>query len=128
MKHLTITLLALIKKYWIFLTLFILTAITILSLQPLAELPPVPGSDKTHHFVAYATLMFPTALKKPKYWQIIVLFFIAWSGAIELIQPYVNRYGELQDLAANIIGLFCGFFAVQAIKPFIPNSTITREK
>lgn len=86
---------------------------------PLPELPPVPGTDKTHHVIAYALLILPTALKKPKNWQIIVLFFIGWSGAIELIQPYVNRYGEWQDLAANIIGLICGFLAVQAIKWFI---------
>ena len=122
MKHLTIALLTLIKKYWIFATLFVLTAITILSLHPLPDLP-APGSDKTHHFIAYATLIFPTALKRPKYWQIIVLFFIGWSGAIELIQPYVNRYGELQDLAANIIGLAFGFLAVQVIKWLIPDST-----
>lgn len=117
------TLLALIRKYWISITLFILTMITILSLRPLQTLPVVPGSDKTHHFIAYATLMFPTALRKPKHWQIIVLFFIGWSGAIELIQPYVNRYGELQDLAANIIGLVCGFLLVQIVNwLFLVNS------
>ena len=119
MKHLINAILVSIAKYWIFATLFILTAITILSLKPLSELPPVPGSDKTHHFIAYALLMFPTALKKPKHWQIIVLFFIGWSGIIELIQPYVNRYGEWQDLAANIVGLVFGFLAVQIVKRFI---------
>ena len=113
-------LLAFIKRYWISSTLFILMMITILSLRPLQILPPVPGSDKTHHFIAYATLIFPTALRKPKYWQIIVLLFIAWSGAIELIQPYVNRYGELQDLAANIIGLVCGYLLVQIVNWFFP--------
>ena len=113
-------LLAFIKRYWISSTLFILMMITILSLRPLQMLPPVPGSDKTHHFIAYATLIFPTALRKPKYWQIIVLLFIGWSGAIELIQPYVNRYGELQDLAANIIGLVCGYLLVQIVNWFFP--------
>ena len=120
MKHIATALLGLIKKYWRSLSLFCLTVITILSLLPLAELPPVPGTDKTHHFIAYGLLMFPTALRKPKNWQIIVLFFIGWSGIIELIQPYVNRYGEWQDLAANIIGLICGFLAVQIIKWLIP--------
>ena len=120
MKYIAIALLTLIKKYWLSISLFCLTVITILSLLPLAELPPVPGTDKTHHFVAYALLMFPIALRKPKNWQIIVLFYIGWSGAIELIQPYVNRYGEWEDLAANIIGLICGFLAVQTIKWLIP--------
>ncbi len=115
-----ITLLTLIRKYWISITLFILTVITVLSLWPLEELPPVPGSDKTHHFIAYAMLMLPTALRKPNYWPAIGLFFIGWSGAIELLQPYVNRYGEFQDLAANITGLVCGLLAVQLIKWLLP--------
>ena len=127
MKHIAIALLTLIRKYWLSISLFCLTVITILSLLPLPELPSVPGTDKTHHLVAYAMLMFPTALRKPKNWQIIVLFFIGWSGIIELIQPYVNRYGEWQDLAANIIGLICGFLTVQLIKWFVPNSIITKK-
>jgi VanZ family protein len=109
-------LLTLIKKYWIFSTLFILTLITILSLWPLPTLPPVPGTDKTHHFIAYATLMLPTALRKPKYWLAIALFFIACSGAIELLQPYVNRYCEFKDLLANIAGLVCGFIIAKILK------------
>ena len=108
MKYFALALTTSVKKHWIYITLFVLTAITVLSLTPLESLPPAPGSDKTHHFVAYATLMFPTALKKPKYLPSIVLFFIGWSGIIELIQPYVNRYGELKDLLANIGGLGCG--------------------
>jgi hypothetical protein len=108
-RHLMNILLTSIKKYWIFSTLFILTLITIFSLWPLATLPTVPGTDKTHHFIAYATLMLPTALKKPKYWFVITLFFIACSGAIELVQPYVNRYCDFEDLLANIGGLVSGF-------------------
>lgn len=115
-----IALLVSIRKYWIFTTLFILTVITVLSVWPLKSLPPVPGTDKAHHFIAYAALMIPTALRKPNYWLIITLFFIAWSGAIELIQPYVNRYGEFKDLAANVAGLGCGFLAVKIIEWFLP--------
>jgi VanZ family protein len=110
------TLLTSIKKYWIFSTLFILTLITILSLRPLETLPAVPGTDKTHHFIAYATLMLPTALRKPKYWLVIVLFFIACSGVIELLQPYVNRYCDFNDLLANIAGLACGFIITEILK------------
>ncbi len=114
------TLLILIRKYWKSLTLFILTVITVLSLLPLPELPPIPGNDKTHHIIAYGLLMFPTALRKPNYLPAIALFFICWSGAIELIQPFVNRYGEFQDLAANITGLVCGFLAAKLISWLLP--------
>lgn len=118
LKNLIIALLTTIKRYWRFITLLVLTAISIFSLTPLAVLPPTPGTDKTHHFIAYATLMLPTALRKPKHLPLISLFFIAWSGAIELIQPYVNRYGELQDLAANAGGLICGWLIAKALRRF----------
>ena len=108
----------LINKYWLFCTLFTLTAITVLSLSPLETLPPAPGTDKTHHFIAYATLMLPTALRKPKHWVLIVLLFVVFSGAIELIQPYVNRYGEWKDMLANVAGLACGLIIAEVVKRF----------
>lgn len=98
----------LVSKYWWHLSVLVLAAITVLSLIPLPELPEFPGSDKTHHLVAYGVLMLPVALRQPKHWLLIACFFIAWSGAIELIQPYVNRYGEWMDLAANVGGLLLG--------------------
>lgn len=98
-----------IKRYWLFISTVILALITVLSLTPLTHLPEAPGSDKAHHFVAYATLYFPVALAKPKQWIWIALLFVAWSGAIELIQPYVNRYGEWLDMIANCIGLIVGY-------------------
>lgn len=115
-----ITALSFIRRYWISITLFILALITVLSLRPLDKLPPVPGSDKLHHLIAYGALMVPTALRKPDYWLMICLFFIGWSGTIELVQPYVNRYGEFQDLAANIVGLICGLLVVQLLKRLFP--------
>lgn len=114
-----------IKRYWISITVFWLTLITILSLWPLKQLPPIPGSDKTHHFVAYALLMLPTALRKPKYGIIICLFFIVWSGGIELLQPFVNRYREFQDLAANIIGLIFGLLIAKLLDWLVADNSIT---
>ena len=108
----------LIQKHWLQITLLILVSIATLSLWPAAYLPNVPGTDKTHHFVAYAALMFPAALKQPKNILAITLGFIAFSGAIELIQPYVNRYGEWLDMAANAIGLFCGWLLAKIIGCF----------
>ena len=118
-----ISLLAIIRNYWITVSLFTLIIITILSLYPLESLPSVPGSDKTHHFIAYGALMFPTALRKPKYWQFIGLFFICWSGAIELLQPFVNRYGEWLDMAANTTGILCGLLLAHFVsRIFLDNS------
>ena len=98
----------LIQKHWLLLTLFIMSAIATLSLWPAEFLPKVPGSDKTHHFISYGLLIFPVALSKPKNWLWIALGFALFSGSIELIQPYVNRYGEWLDMVANAGGLLCG--------------------
>ena len=100
--------LALISRLWLPLTIFVWLAITLLSLTPLPELPLIPGSDKAHHLIAYGLLAFPVALRQPRYWLYISLSFIIWSGAIELIQPYVNRYGEWLDLVANSLGVLLG--------------------
>ena len=108
----------LIKQYWLSITVILLTIITTLSLWPVAHLPQVPGTDKTHHFIAYGALMLPVALTKPKYWLWITLSFAGFSGAIELIQPYVNRYGEWLDMAANVAGLACGIILAQFINYF----------
>lgn len=113
------SLLAVVERYWLALSLITLAAITILSLTPLPALPQVPGSDKTHHFVAYAALMFPTALRRPQYALMITLGFAGWSGSIELIQPYVNRYGEWLDLAANCGGLLCGWLLALVLQPWL---------
>ncbi|MCF6345014.1 MAG: hypothetical protein L3J00_00935 [Thiomicrorhabdus sp.] len=97
-----------VRPYWIWLTLFILFVISFLSLLPLGELPEVAGSDKLHHFVAYAGLFFFVALRKPKFWWVLMLVFIAWGGAIELIQPYMNRYAEWLDFLVNALGVLFG--------------------
>ncbi|SMY34892.1 VanZ family protein [Photobacterium andalusiense] len=101
--------------YWKLISLLILILITVLSLTPQAELPVVAGTDKTHHFIAYAALIFAVAFVKPKQWLAIAVFFFCWSGAIELIQPYVNRYGEWLDLVANTGGLISGFIVARAM-------------
>jgi hypothetical protein len=97
-----------LKRYWLLLSVLLLTVITALSLWPLATLPDVPGNDKFHHYLAYAALIFPVALRRPVNWLWIAMFFFAWSGMIELIQPYANRFGEWGDLAANATGLLSG--------------------
>jgi VanZ family protein len=107
-----------VKAYWSACTVTILTAITLLSLWPLDTLPAVPGTDKSHHLIAYALLMLPTALRKPNNWIAYALFFIAYSGVIELIQPFFNRYGEWMDMLANAAGVTCGIIIAKLINLF----------
>ena len=106
------------QKYWLHITFILLASIATLSLWPAAHLPSVPGTDKTHHFIAYAALTLPTTLKQPKYIFTITVGLIAFSGAIELIQPYVNRYGEWLDMIANTLGLIFGWLLAKVILYF----------
>ena len=102
-----------IADYWFILSLFLLAIITVLSLSPLPELPKVPGGDKLHHLVAYASLAIPIAIAgtrrkgHPKL-IMVLLFYILWSGGIEILQPYLNRYGEWPDFFANALGVVSG--------------------
>ena len=101
-------LIEIIKRYWLSLSVLALLATTALSLSPLDGLAEAPGSDKTHHLIAYAAAAYPTALRKPKRWLIIILCFAIYSGLIEIIRSFINRYGEWMDLQANIGGLILG--------------------
>ncbi|EEY99166.1 hypothetical protein VOA_001515 [Vibrio sp. RC586] len=40
--------------------------------------------------------------------MLFIVGFLVYSGFIELVQPYVNRYGEWLDLGANGAGLVVG--------------------
>lgn len=109
-----------LNRHWLFLSVLLLVAISVLSLWPLAHLPSVPGSDKVHHLFAYAALMFPAALRRPRNWLFIALFFIMWGGCIELLQPYVNRYGEWLDFLANSCGVLLGIVAATLLRFCFP--------
>ena len=102
--------LKLIQQRWKQLTIFLLILIAFLSLYPLPKLPELTGTDKTHHLVAYFLLALPSGLKKPNKWILFIYLFIIFGGVIEMIQPYVNRYGEWLDFFANTIGVISGFF------------------
>jgi VanZ family protein len=39
----------------------------------------------------------------------IVLFGICLGASIEIIQPYVNRFGDLNDFKADVIGILLGY-------------------
>jgi len=76
-------LLTLVKSHWLLFTIVIILPITVLSLFPVDSLPSVPGTDKTHHFIAYGALAFPIALARPDKWLLFIVGFLGYSGVIE---------------------------------------------
>jgi len=106
----------LIKHYVWPISFVMLAIVTTASLLPLSALPDVSGSDKTHHLVSYALMALPVSLFRPKFWLFFIVFIVVWSGVIELIQPFVNRYGEWLDLLANVTGVFVGYLIAYFLK------------
>lgn len=119
----------LLVRFWFVISVILLVTIACLSLLPQEELPTVSGTDKLHHYLAYAALAFPAAFARPRHWYLMIVFYLAFSGLIEIVQPYVNRTGDWFDLLANACGLLSGV-VVAFIARFIFSryETESREK
>lgn len=91
--------------------------IALLSLMPvdLSRTPPVIGIDKIFHFVAYAALVFPVVVTRPRRWVWAVASAIAFGGVIEIVQAQVGREADWADVLANALGAGIGAWAGIAI-------------
>jgi len=91
--------------------------ISIATLTPLEQLPiHVPGSDKLHHIIGFSSWSLMVAAGKQKTFTYLCLFIFLWGGIIELIQPYVNRYGEWLDFGANTVGIVFTYLLATFVK------------
>ena len=97
------------NENWKIYTTIILIIITFLSLYPLKQQASFPGDDKFHHLIAYSFLTICIGLRKPQNYILILIFFSFYSGFIEIIQPHVNRFAEIEDFIFNNIGIIIGF-------------------
>ena len=96
------------KRTSFLLTLALTAIIAVSTLTPLPTKIDVPGSDKWHHFVAFAALVFPLAYCNKRYAVMIAILALGYGAVIETVQPYVNRYGEFNDFVADGIGVCIG--------------------
>ena len=51
-------------------------------------------------------LRLPTSL----YWIPALIFGLCLGELIEIIQPYVNRFGDIKDFQADALGVLFGIF------------------
>ena len=93
----------------LFLTIIFTIIICFGTLTPLPKSLDVPGSDKWHHFVAFAFLVYPLTVANKKCWIPIILFGLFFGALIELVQPHLDRFGDIQDFQADAIGVLIGF-------------------
>ena len=101
------------------LSALLIAVITVLSLFPADELPKIQGSDKLHHFIAYCAAILPVAVARRRLAIWLAPAIVVYSGLIELLQPFSNRYAEWADFGANTLGVLVGAFIGMTIGPFI---------
>ena len=79
------------------------------TLTPLPQAVDVPGTDKWYHFLAFAALTYPLTVANRRYWLLIIAFGLSFGALIEIIQPYVNRFGDIADFTTDAIGVLIRF-------------------
>ena len=79
------------------------------TLTPLPQAVDVPRTDKWHHFLAFAALTYPLTVASRRCWPFVIVFGLAFGASIEIIQPYVNRFGDIADFTADAFGVLIGF-------------------
>lgn len=99
-------------------------SIWVLSLIPLGQ-TSIPGGDKLHHFIAYASVMAAWRLATPLHtkWQqlVVAASLMAMGVTIEFLQgltPY--RFFEWADALANAAGVIIGWTISWALMKLIP--------
>ena len=62
---------------------------------------------------------FPLSFRDAAAARIVLPLAVAYGGLIELVQPYVNRYGEWGDFVANAMGCLIGFALARLAQKFL---------
>src|SRR5688572_5741349 len=90
---------------------------------PLGDLPYVPGSDKTHHLLAYAALAlflgFALLFTFPRRWWLpwgVLAVGMCYGAVDELTQPLVGRWAEFDDWIADAVGTAAGILPVLIVQ------------
>jgi VanZ family protein len=96
---------------WLLLSLGLAATVAALTLMPQASMPAGPqGVDKLYHMVAFAALIFPTAMLRPKSCLRFGCLAILYGGIIEAIQPIFGRSADMSDFWADGLGVAMGIF------------------
>ena len=66
------------------------------------------GVDKLFHTAGFAVLVVPLLAVHLKTGLVIAPLALVLGGAIEPIQPYVNRFGDFSEFWADFMGVLIG--------------------
>lgn len=107
------------KKIDVYITIIFAFAISVVTLTPVEKLPDISGSDKLYHLLSFAMLTFTIGMVRPNaVWWILILS-VAFGGAIELLQPLVNRGCEVADFSADACGALLGILISRVLGGFL---------
>lgn len=91
------------------LTLIVTIVLTAAMLWPMNQTSAASnGLDKVLHFTAFAVLVLPLSITCRFSLISVFMAATAFGGAIELIQPSLNRSAEFYDWIADIAGVLFG--------------------
>ena len=111
MNNITFPLIQSRTTVWLLLSLGLAATIAALTLMPQSSMPVGPqGVDKLYHMVAFAALIFPTALLRPKSCLRFGCLAILYGGIIEAIQPVFGISADMSDFWADGLGVAMGIF------------------
>ncbi|MEO9876466.1 MAG: VanZ family protein [Anderseniella sp.] len=88
------------------------------SLMPAEDAQLLPGSDFSHHAIAYGVLSFfallaATGKLKP---GIVLLGVLVFGATLECIQPFFGRVFDSSDVIANAVGIVVGLGAAIGLR------------
>lgn len=96
------------RSFLLWLTGFLAAVISVLTLSQPGIAGSFKGADKAFHTIAFACLVLPTAIGRPRSLRWLIPAALLFGGAIELVQPLVGRGREVLDFLADIFGLGIG--------------------
>lgn len=97
------------RRGWLLVSVALAGVIAVATLMPQSQMQVGPvGMDKLYHLLAFAALVFPTALLRPDCLTLVLVLAIGYGGLIELVQPLVGRSTEWADLLADAMGAAVG--------------------
>lgn len=97
------------RTIWAAITVALAAAIAYLTLVPRPPSPvQFPHVDKLYHALAFAALVFPTTILRPRWWGRMAVLAIGYGALIELVQPLFGRDAEWLDLVFDGLGVAVG--------------------
>ncbi len=118
MNPLLQTSLSLLKRAEVRIALILALAFSLIPFD-FGRLEGVAGAvaDAGHFWFYLVTYLFLVRTLKCSAWKLLALLSIL-AGLIELIQPYVERDGNMQDFVCSSLGALCGYLWLQNLAQY----------